>query len=363
MALLGAVMPALSEAMAFALGDIGTLFLVMNGSMLVASLAIGPVMDRFGTKGPLVLGASLVAAALLLIVRASQWSDLLPAVVGLGFGGGALNASTNTLVADLHEEPRQKASALNLLGVFFGFGALVLPFGIAALVARAGLGGVLLCAAGICAATGLAAAALRFPPPKQSHHSPVPGVQGLWRHPLVVTLAFLLFFQSGNEFVLSGYVATFLTRELRMSIADASYLLAGYWTAIMASRLLLSRALLILNAQQIVLGGAVVSAIGAVTIAMATTPLLAAIGIVVTGAALAGIFPTVLGIAGAAFQRQSGAVFGILFSVALTGGMTMPWIAGHLADLSGPRVVFVLAAANFVAVAILDAVARRRRSS
>jgi fucose permease len=363
MALLGAVMPALSAAMAFALGDIGTLFLVMNGAMLVASLVVGPVMDRFGTKGPLVLGASLVAAALLLIVRASQWSDLLPAVAGLGFGGGALNASTNTLVADLHEEPRRKASALNLLGVFFGFGALVLPFSIGALLARAGLGGVLLCAAGICAATGLAAAAVRFPPAKQSHQSSVPGVSGLWRHPLVLTLACLLFFQSGNEFVLSGYVATFLTRELRMSIVDASYLLAGYWSAIMASRLFLSKALLILNAQQIVLGGAIASALGAAIVAVATTPLVAAIGIVVTGMALAGIFPTVLGVAGAAFQRQSGAVFGILFSAALTGGMTMPWIAGHLAESSGLRVVFYLTAANFFAVAILDTLARRWRSS
>jgi fucose permease len=82
-------------------------------------------------------------------------------------------------------------------------------------------------------------------------------------------------------------------------------------------------------------------------------------GIIVTGLALAGIFPTVLGIAGARYPGHSGTVFGILFTVALTGGMTLPWLAGHLAAWAGLRVVFVLVAANFVAVALLNAVARR----
>ena len=44
-------------------------------------------------------------------------------------------------------------------------------------------------------------------------------------------LAALLFFQSGNEFVLGGYLATFLTRELTASPATASYCLAGYWAS------------------------------------------------------------------------------------------------------------------------------------
>jgi fucose permease len=52
-------------------------------------------------------------------------------------------------------------------------------------------------------------------------------------------------------------------------------------------------------------------------------------------------------------------VFGILFTMALTGGMTIPWIAGHLADAAGVRAVFGLAAANFVAVALLSMAARR----
>ena len=85
--------------------------------------------------------------------------------------------------------------------------------------------------------------------------------------------------------------------------------------------------------------------------------------ILVTGLALAGIFPTVLGVAGAAFREHSGTVFGILFTVALTGGMTMPWVAGNLAASTGLRAVFVLAAVNFLAIAVLNVVASRASRS
>jgi len=56
-------------------------------------------------------------------------------------------------------------------------------------------------------------------------------------------------------------------------------------------------------------------------------------------------------------------VFGILFTVALSGGMLMPWVAGHLAEAAGLRAVFVLAAANFAAIAVLTGLAKRFVSS
>lgn len=73
------------------------------------------------------------------------------------------------------------------------------------------------------------------------------------------------------------------------------------------------------------------------------------------------------GIAGAAgwfaldpdWTESSGTVFGILLTIALCGGMTIPWAAGQLADGIGLRWVFVLAVVNFGAVAVLSALARR----
>jgi fucose permease len=359
MALVGAIVPALSERLPLTPGDIGTLLLVMNFAMLVASLGVGLVMDRWGLKIPLAAGAALVAIGLLVIGGAGHYAALQFAAACVGLGGGALNGGTNTLVADLHDEPGRKAAALNLLGVFFGVGALVLPFSLGALTSRFGVAPLLYAASGLCMAVTLAAAVLSFPEPKQRHGWPLASMPRFLRMPVIRALALLLFFQSGNEFLLGGYVATFLTRDLSLSVAGASYSLAAYWGAIMAARLVLSRLLLRASAQAVVVGGALLSAAAALIVAAAPTPSVALGATVLTGFALAGIFPSVLGLTGARFREHSGTVFGILFTIALCGGMTIPWFAGHLAEAAGLRSVFVFASANFVAIAALGVVARR----
>jgi fucose permease len=360
MALVGAVVPALSDRLSLTLSGVGTLFLVMNFGMLLASLGLGLIVDRFGLRLPLVGGAWLVALGLVRIGGATESAHLLPAVACLGFGGGALNGAANTLVADLHHDPGRKASALNQLGVFFGFGALTLPFSLGALTSTFGLPGLLYAAALLCLVIGVAAVPLSFPPPKQTNEWPLAQMPTFIGMPVVLALAALLFFQSGNEFVLGGYLATFLTRELTASAATASYCLAGYWASIMIARIALSRLLLKVSPPVVVLTSAMLSAAGALLIAGAPTTGAAVGGAVLTGLALGGIFPTVLSLAGARFPAHSGTVFGILFTVALAGGMTMPWVAGHLAEALGLRWVFVLAAANFAAVAALNQLARRQ---
>jgi fucose permease len=359
MALVGAVMPVLIERLALDFRDVGTVFLVSNGAMLAAMIGVGPAMDRFGMKPPLAVGGGLVALALVGISRATGLGSLLAAVALLGLGGSGLNAGANTLVADLHDDPDRKASALNLLGVFFGFGALLMPFSIGALLSSVGLNGLLAAGAALSALAGALALAPRFPEPKQAHGVPLASIRRFAAMPLVLAFAFLLFFQSGNEFLLGGYFSTFLTREMAVSVQTASYLLAAYWGAIMLARIFLSRALVRVGASRTVLVSALVSAAGALVVASAPSLAVAVAGILITGLALAGIFPTVLGMAGAAFRDHSGTVFGILFTVALSGGMTVPWIAGHLGEAVGLRSVFLLAAGGFVAIAMLNGVARR----
>jgi fucose permease len=359
MALIGAVVPSLTARLAITLGDIGALFLVMNGAMLVASLVLGLVMDRFGLRTPLAAGAWLVAAGLALVASADRYAVLLPAVACLGLGGGALNGGANTLVADLHDDAARKGAALNLLGVFFGFGALLLPFSLGALTSALGTAALLRVAAVACVLVGTAAVVLGFPPPKQLHGWPLASMSRFVRMPEVLAMGALLFFQSGSEFTLGGYLATMLTREAHLSLDAASYGLAAYWATIMGARMLLSRVLPAIGAPGVVLGSAVASAGGALIVASANSPAMAVAGTVVTGCALAGIFPTVLGLAGARFEEHSGTVFGLLFAMALCGGMSLPWLAGHLAEAAGVRAVFVLTAVNFAAIAVLGAAATR----
>jgi fucose permease len=364
MALFGAILPALAGRLEFQVADIGTLFLVMNGAMLVSSLALGLAMDRFGMKPPLALGPLLVAVALIVVARATAFTDLLPAVVLLGVGGGALNGAANTLVADLHPDPARKSAALNRLGIFFGFGALLLPFAIGALLARLTFAPLLLSAALLCGMAGIFASGLRFPAPKQGHALAVRDVAPFLRSPLVLALAALLFFESGVEFTLGGFISTYLTHDIAVaSVGLASWVLAGYWAAVMVSRAVLSRIALGANPYRILLFCAAGAMAGAALAASAPGPGVAAFAIVLTGWSLAGIYPAALGIAGARFQSHSGTVFGILFAVALAGGMLVPWVAGRIGGAIGLRWVFAMVAVSFAAILALSRVAARMESA
>jgi MFS transporter, FHS family, glucose/mannose:H+ symporter len=354
MALLGAILPALSERLHFAVADIGTLFLIMNFAMLICSLALGLAMDRFGMKPPLALGPLLVAAALVLIAYAQAFSDLFPAVALLGIGGGAVNGAANTLVADLHEDPRKKSAALNLVGVFFGFGALFLPFTIGALLARFSLATLLLAASLLCAAAGIYSLSLRYPPPKQAHRLPVADMPRFLRSPLVLIFAALLFFESGVEFTLGGFISTYLTHDMASSsVSMASWILAGYWAAVILSRTILSRIAAGTDPFRILLFCSLGACLGALVAATAPLGGIATFGIWLTGWSLAGIYPAVLAIAGARFQSHSGTVFGILFAIALMGGMIVPWLSGQVAAMAGLRWVLGLVSGCFAAIVAL----------
>lgn len=360
MALLGAILPALAGRLQFQVADIGTLFLVMNFGMLSCSLLLGLAMDRFGIKPPLTLGPLLVAVVLILIARATALIDLFPAVLLLGIGGGALNGATNTLIADLHPDQARKNAALNRLGVFFGMGALFLPFSIAALLARFSVASLLLLCSALCAVVGLFAAALHFPAPKQGHRLPLADMPQFLRSPLVLALACLLFFESGIEFTAGGFISTYLTRGLmHSSVAAASWTLAAYWASIMLARAVWSSGRFTLPPGSILLVSALSACCGAVLTAIASGPGMAALGVVLMGASLAAIYPTALSIAGSFFQSHSGTVFGILFTVALGGGMIVPWISGRLAESAGLPWVFGLIAGCFAAIALLSRLAAR----
>ncbi len=354
MALLGAVLPLISRQIHFDLAQAGNLFLVMNCAMLAAMLSLGVLTDRFGQKPVLVAGALCVALALAVLLRATTYGAVLTGAGLLGAGGGALNGAANTLVADLHADPREKASALNLLGVFFGFGALFLPFAIGALLDALGLRWILRLAVVLSAAPAVVFLALRFPPAKQKKGVPMAEIFRLARHPLVLLISFLLFFESGNEFILGGYISTYLVRETGASVRAASYALAGYWAAIMVTRIAVSRLLYRIRGATVVLASALWTAAAiALLIAGRSLPL-AAPAVVLTGIGCAAIYPTVLGEAGSRFESYSGTVFGIIFAVALVGGMTLPWAVGQISAAAGLRWGLALAVFNALMIFTLQ---------
>ena len=122
----------------------------------------------------------------------------------------------------------------------------------------------------------------------------------------------------------------------------------------MLTRAGLGRGRFPLGGPRLILANAVASAAAVAALVTASSAGVAVITAVVLGAALAGIYPAVLGVAGSRYPAHSGTVFGVLFTMALTGGMTLPWVTGQAAAAWGLRLALGLVAVQFLAVAVLQ---------
>lgn len=253
-------------------------------------------------------------------------------------------------MADLHHNARRKNAALNLLGVFFGFGALFVPFTMGSLLASLGMRNILYAGALLILLPVALSLSLRFPPPQQAGAFRFAEVLPLLRQPLLLAFGLLLFFESGNEFTLGGYISSYLSGELGFSLSHASYALAGYWAAIMLARLVLGRVLLHVPGQALIRWSALGAGFCLVALSITHSSAAGIVLVMLLGTVIAAIFPTTLGLAGARYPEHSGTVFGALIGIALAGGMTVPWITGQVAAADSLRTALWIPAAGAFAI-------------
>ena len=364
MAILGAILPSLFSRIQFDKSQAGNLFFYMNLAMLAMSVFFGPIVDRFGYKVFLALSSLLVALSLVLFNAASTYSFLILAAVLLGFGGGGLNGGSNALTSDLY--PERRSAALNLLGIFFGFGALTIPFLIGTLLGTLGLNTILIIAALLSLIPFVLFLALRFPLAKQAQGFPLRQAAKVVGHPLLWLCGFLLFFESGNEFTVGGWTSTYLNEYFHLTPKVASFVLAGYWAAIMIGRLIVTRLVRVVKNEILVLGSGVLALIAAVIMAASPSGALAGFGAVLIGLGFAAIYPTTLAIVGETFPSLSGTAFSVIFVIGLAGGMTAPWLTGKVAMASSLRQGFFIPVVCCAMIVILQLVIMRllkRRAS
>jgi fucose permease len=178
-------------------------------------------------------------------------------------------------------------------------------------------------------------------------------------HPLLWLCGFLLFFESGNEFTVGGWTSTYLNEFFHLTPTQASFILAGYWAAIMMGRLIVIRLVRAVKNETLILGSALLSLVAAVILAASPTGGLAALGAVLIGLGFAAIYPTTLAIIGGAFPALSGTAFSVIFVIGLAGGMTAPWLTGKVALASSLRHGFFIPVFSCAMIVILQLVIMR----
>lgn len=346
---LGAVLPSVIERFGIDTAVAGSLFLLMTFGILIGSLVFGPIVDRNGYKGMLLLATALIMVGLEGIAFAPSMAWLRAAVALIGFGGGIINGGTNALVADISAEGR--TAGLSLLGVFFGVGAVGVPFALGSLLGAFSYSAIIAAVGALVIIPLIVTAVTPFPAPKQPQGFPIAAAQGLLRDPVLLLMGLMLFLASGMEITVGGWTATFFKEELQIPDQRALVYLSLYWLGMMLARIALGSALRRVAPARVLLGCLAIAFAGALLLILTRTATLAAAGVFLLGVGFAASFPVVLGFVGDRYADLSGTAFSLVIVMALTGGMILPYTTGVLGASYGLRGSFVIVPIAVVALA------------
>jgi len=331
LAILGTVfgLPAMRARLGISLAQQGTLFLWLYLGIFLASLVVGPLIDHLGNKANLLASSLIVGLAMLFFADAHSFATASMAAILLGLGGGGLNTCTNVLVSDLYAA--QRGPMLNLLGIFFGVGAVSIPLMAASIEGHFSIPQLFLFCAVLATVCALCYTVVWFPPAKTKQAFSWRELLEVGKYPGVMLLALILFLESGNEACIAGWTSTYVGLT-GSSPRVATLVLAAYWAGLMLSRMLAARLLRGIGKSQLVAVTALLSLAGCAVLLSAQSLILLFAGTALIGLSYGPIFPTTLAIAGDRYSQRAGTVFGLLFSIALIGGMMFPWAVGQVSQ-------------------------------
>ncbi len=330
---LGSILPQIVEKYQVDELAAGTLATLLPLGILIGSLVFGPIADRYGYKGLLIVACLLVMAGFELIAFGDGWTWIQISVLLVGLGGGALNGATNAVVADISEGDR--GSRLSLLGVFFGVGALGMPMILALLLPIYELEAILAGIGGFIFLVSLYLVFTRFPRPKQAQGFPIKEGLRLLQDRVMLVLGLVLFFQSGTEALINNWTTSYLNAELDISIHHALLALTVHVAALTAMRLALGFLLRRQSLIRVLIGSLVIMMGGSVLLASAQSYPLVLVALALLGIGFAGVFPIILARVGDLWTELSGTAFSIALVIAVSGNMLINYLTGVAASKYG----------------------------
>ncbi|MCX8161189.1 MAG: MFS transporter [Candidatus Saccharicenans sp.] len=358
MAILGAILPQLIDNLNLQRTQAGNLFFFMNLGMLAATLFFGPVVDRFGFKLLLALGSLLVGLSFTGLAFSSNYELVMLSVIFLGLAGGVLNGGSNALVNDLN--PGRRAAALNFLGVFFGFGAMLVPLIIGGFLKQLGLRPVVLIAAALSLLPFILFSAFSFPRPKQAQGFPLKDVKKVISSGLLWLAAFILFFQSGNEFSVGGWLSSYFREKFQFGLSQSALVLSGYWFFLIVGRFLYPLLNRLWKRETVVMLSVSLALVSVAGLILSPTGWLAVIFALLVGLGFAAIYPTTLAVIGEKFPEFSGTAFSLAISTGLVGGMLSPWLIGRVSHRHSLQAGLLIPLFNLAMILVLQVVVRRK---
>jgi fucose permease len=310
----GPLLEHLTSRFSISLPVAGEVFSSHFAGALVGVLAFMWLMGRASGRLCAWVALGFLALGCAGVALSPTWPVFLAGVFVIGIGFGALDIILNLLVA--HSEGPRRSALLNALNGAYGFGAVAGPL----LISRTGqqhlptlyIGAAVLAVLLVPAAAGIVG---RLPVAPR-------GAGG--RPGILVGLFLVAFvFYVGLETGVGGWMTAQL-ESVGLRSLDAASLTSGFWLALAVGRLLAGLIPERVPPQAVIIIG---SAVASVALLVALTGRAAAFAYIVTGLAIAPIFPT--GISWLAKLRPGDSrATSWLFPASMVGGVVIPGAIG-----------------------------------
>jgi fucose permease len=335
-----AILPPVIRRFELDLVAAGALLTLLTFGVLLGSLVFGPVADRYGYRGLLLLSAGMLLAGMEWLAVAPSPGSLRAAVVLVGAGGGVINGAASALVSDISAEGR--GARLSMLGIFFGIGAMGAPAAVGALLDRFGYGPVVAGLGAVVVPFLVLTGVIRFPVPKRSEGISAREALQLLRQPPLILLGAMLLLESGLETTMGGWTAPFFQEEYGIRTDHALLYITLFWSGLMLARFLHGTVLHALPIFLAISASLATAVTGGAVMTLAPHVAVATAGTFLVGMGCGGVFPLVLALVGDRYAAASGTAFGIAFTMALLGGMLLPFTAGVLGSAFGMRAALAI---------------------
>jgi fucose permease len=334
LALLGGLKLALAKRLELGEGRVGTLVSALHLALLPMALLCGLVLDRFGSRPVLIAGSVVLCLGVVALGARPSHNGALAALLAAGLGWAAL-ATASLVLMPRAFFPGEPSASLNLGNVFVALGALVGAALADVLLRTMDLRRALGLIAFVCLLPGVAAAVPPQLDAAPAHHAGLAALVGssavtLWMAGLV------FFFYAPLEASVSVWATSYLT-ERGHDERRAGRLLAGFWAAFLASRLLVAAAQHVgwlppaADALVLVLP-ALLAAVVLGNLAGTANRNNAPVALALLGFLLGPIFPTLLGVVFRTFPEERGTAFGSVFALGSLGGLLLAPLVGGAAQ-------------------------------
>ncbi len=333
---------------------IGLYFLSLTAGILLSLRLAQALLPAKGVAFVLMLGCAIACGAILFLAAAgppvyAPWR--MAGLAGIGAAAGLLQVAIFQAISPMYE--RDRAATVNLAGIFLGGGCVAMALLVSGAFYVYTAPSILILVAAIPGLFAIMYARMSYPTrPLPQHVSIVEGLKQM-RSPIAVLLALLLFFQFGNEWSIAGWLPLFLVQRLGISPEQSLQLVALYWVALIAGRVLAQVILPHVSHVKLLFFSALASVFGSLVLAVTNNRFGAITGVLLIGGAWAPIYPLVIEKIGSRFPSYRPGFFNGIFSIAFTGALLAPCSLGLFAELWGIRAVMALPVAGTILVLVL----------